>query len=205
MLVLPPPGRATRLVLIRHANAGADGRICGSTDVPLIRAGRRQAELLADELSSHPLAAVYSSPLRRALETAAPLAAAHGLEPEVDTRLREIDFGDLEGRAYADVQAAQPALLEAWYERPSTVSFPRGESFAAFRARVLAAADELRRRNAERSLALVTHAGITRVILGTALQMPPDTIFRLDQPYGAVSVIDWLDGVPFVRAINSTA
>jgi alpha-ribazole phosphatase/probable phosphoglycerate mutase len=90
----------TRLLLIRHAQPDeeASGRCYGKLDIGLSAPGQRRAQLLARTLDRIPLAAVYSSPSTRALKTAAPIAAAHQLMPSVDDALREIDFGELEGR-----------------------------------------------------------------------------------------------------------
>ena len=85
MVALPDRGDATRVVLVRHVETeeSARGRCYGRLDVRLSPRGLRQAQALAGALADHPLAAVYASPLARALDTARPVAAAHGLEPIV--------------------------------------------------------------------------------------------------------------------------
>lgn len=201
-----PQDAATRILLVRHAepDESAHGRCCGVLDVPLSPRGRRRSETLARELSATPLAAVYSSPLRRALETAEPIAAAHGLVPRAHEGFRELDFGELEGERYEDVADSRPELFRAWMETPILVRFPGGEAFRDLQARALAAAEEVRRSHAGRAVAVVAHGGVTRAILAAALSMPDEALFRLDQDYGAVSVVDWIGATPVVRAVNLT-
>ena len=200
-----PRAEATRFVFVRHAepDQAMRGRAYGALDVPLSADGRRRTEALAAALEPWPFAAVYSSPLRRAVETARPIALPHGLSPITDERLRELEIGEFEGRSYAEIEANEPHLFSSWMETPTRVRFPGGESFDDLRARVLAATDEMRVRHAGTAIPVVAHAGVTRTILMAALALPEEALFRLDQPYGGVSVIDWVDGVPLVRAVNA--
>jgi alpha-ribazole phosphatase len=191
-----------RLLLIRHAAPVDDarGRCYGKFDIGLSAEGERQAEALARSLRGERLAVVVSSPARRAIETAIPLAAAQGLDVEIHDDLGELDFGELEGRSYDEIAATDPELYRAWMERPTTVSFPGGESFADLKARALAALDRIR---AEHEAALVvTHGGVLRAGVAAWLAMPDEAIFRLDQRYGGVTIVDWQEGVPLVRQLN---
>ena len=190
----------SRLILIRHAEPVEDARgLCyGSLDFGLSPAGRAHAERLAVAGCD----AVYASPRRRALETAAPLAAAHGLGVLVDDDLREIDFGDFEGRRYEEIEEAEPELYRAWMESPTTVRFPNGECYADVRARALAAFERIRAAHA--CAVVVTHGGVIRAGLAAWLGMPDEAIFRLAQDYCGVSVVDFHDGVPLVRSLNAT-
>jgi len=195
----------TRLLLIRHAQPDEDarGRCYGRLDIGLSARGHRRAQLLARTLDRIPLAAVYSSPSTRALETAGPLAAAHQLTPSVDDALREIDFGELEGRSYDEIQAAYPDLYRSWMETPTRVEFPGGESYTHLRVRALAALEAIRALHRGELAAIVSHGGVLRAMLADCLRMPDEAIFRLDQSYGALSIIDWLDGSPLVRVVNA--
>lgn len=206
MLRLPAQDGATRLVLIRHLDADESlrGRVFGALDVPLSSAGERRAALLADALADLPLAAVYSSPLQRALATAKLLAAGRGLVPVVHEGLRELDFGDLEGRTYEAIEANWADVFRSWMRHPSRTAFPGGESFAELRSRVLAAVDEIRALHPSGAVVVVAHGGVVRAVLADALLLPDDALFRLDQSHGGVSVVDWLGNVPLLRAMNVT-
>jgi broad specificity phosphatase PhoE len=205
MLRLPPQDGATRLLLIRHLapDRSVQGRAYGSLDAPLSALALGQAAKLAQALNGVHLDAVYSSPLQRALETATPLAAQRKLAPIVHEGLREIDFGEIEGSRYEEVEESSPGLFRSWMSDPTGVSFPGGESFAELRLRVLGAAEEIRERHRGSAVALVAHGGVTRAIVAASLSMPDEALFRLDQAYGAVSVVDWVDEVPVVRAVNA--
>ena len=192
------------LLFLRHAEPEEDsrGRCYGSLDVGLSRAGAEHAERLARELAGLPLDAVYSSPRRRALDTAAPIAAVHNLVPEADNRLRELDFGILEGRRYEEIERSEPELFCAWMETPTEVSFPGGESYADLRRRAVAACDEIRRRNP--CALVVTHGGVVRAVVSECLAIPAALIFRLDQSYGGLTVVDWIEETPILRLLNGT-
>jgi broad specificity phosphatase PhoE len=179
------------------------GRCHGRLEVGLSDEGRRQAGELGATLAEVALAAVYSSPLSRALETARPLAAPHGLEPVADDGLSEIDFGELEGLTYAEIEAERPEVFRAWMETPTSVRFPGGESFADLRARVLPAVGALRERHAGEAAAVVAHGGVVRVVLADVLGLDGDAVFTLDQAYGGLSIVDWVGEVPIVRVVNA--
>jgi broad specificity phosphatase PhoE len=194
----------TRLVLIRHAEpeASVRGRVYGALDVGLSERGLRDAEKLASTVRGLDLDAVYASPLRRAIETATPLARERGLELTLHEGLREVDFGELEGRTYEEIGEDHADLFRVWATSPSAIRFPGGEDYVGLKARVLTAVEEIRERTT--SAAIVAHGGVNRVVLADALDLPDDAIFRLDQPYCALSVIDWIDGSPLVRAVNAS-
>lgn len=206
MLTLPDQGEATRVVLVRHAETeeSARGRCYGRLDVRLSPRGLRQAQGLAAALADLPLAAVYASPLARALETARPIAAARGLEPAVGEALGELDFGELEGLRYDEIEAERPELFRAWMDEPARVRFPGGEGLSDLRARVLPALEEIRARHEREAVAVVAHGGVVRIVLAEALGLEDGALFRLDQAEGGVSVVDWLDGAPVVRVANAT-
>jgi alpha-ribazole phosphatase/probable phosphoglycerate mutase len=194
----------TRLVLVRHAEPSEDvrGRCYGRLDVGLSERGREQAEIAAEKLMALGPAAIYVSPLRRARETAAPFAARRNLSPIVDERLREIDFGAFEGLTWEEARSRDPAVYDAWMTRPTTVTFPGGESWTALRERALAVRHEIVTRHAASTVALVTHGGVTRALLAHALGLGDAHVFRVDQAYGAISVVDEIDGTPVVRLLN---
>lgn len=194
----------TRLLLVRHAEPSAEtrNRVYGRLDVTLSPEGEEHAERLARLLATTPITAVYASPLRRALATAGPLAATHGLTVTVASDLREIDFGDLEGVLLSEVEARFPVEAR-WTDAPSSAAFPNGESVAALCARSTATVRGIVERHPGETVAVVTHAVVIRAILAEALGMSADALFRLDQGYGAISVIDWFGERALVRLVNA--
>jgi alpha-ribazole phosphatase len=174
----------TRLVLCRHARPGD-------------AAGAAQ---LADALRDEPLAAVYTSPLERALATAEAIAAAQRLQPTVVDDLRELDFGEADGVPF---EALPPELQRGLLEHPTEVRFPGGESYADLSARMATACDDIVARHPGAEVAVVSHAGAIRAALATWLCMEDGAVFRLDQRYASINVVDWTDGTPFVRVVNA--
>ena len=193
----------TRLLLIRHAEPDEDarGRCYGRLDVGLSPTGLARAERLAENLRAVELEAVYVSPRLRAVQT----AAALGVLPTVDDRLRELDFGELEGRTYDEIEREQPELFRRWMDTPTLVRFPGGESYAELRERVSAAVDDIVAANADRTVALVSHGGVIRAALAATLGLPDERAFSLDVGYARISVVDWFDGTPVVRLVNGVS
>jgi alpha-ribazole phosphatase len=192
----------TRLLLIRHGapHEDARGRCYGGLDYGLSDLGRSQSWKLAARLESVPITAVVSSPRARARET----AVALGQDVIVDERLRELDFGELEGRRYEEIEREQPELYRRWMSEPTSVRFPGGEAFEDLRSRTREAIAELVERSSDSTVAVVTHGGVVRAALADALGLPSDRIFRLDVGYCRVSVVDWFDGTPVVRMVNGS-
>jgi ribonuclease H / adenosylcobalamin/alpha-ribazole phosphatase len=193
-----------RLYLVRHGapDERAAGRCCGRTDVELSAAGRREAVRLAAAFADAGVAAVYASPLRRAVATAEPIAAAAGCDVTLCAGLVEIDFGAFEGRTFDELAAAEPELYERWMAAPAAVRFPGGESYADVRARAVAAAEAIARRHLDGAAVAVAHAGPIRAILAAALRMPDDAIFRLGVPYASIAVVEWTAGGPIVGGLD---
>ena len=193
----------TRLLLIRHAEPDEDarGRCYGRLDVGLSPTGLASAERLAESLRPVQLDAVYVSPRLRAVQTANALGASRN----VDDRLRELDFGQFEGRTYDEIEREQPEFFRSWMETPTLVRFPGGESYAELRERVAAAVDEIVAANDGRTVALVSHGGVIRAALAVALGLPDDRAFALDVGYARVSVVDWFGGTQVVRLVNGVS
>jgi len=197
----------TRILLLRHEEPEEDahGKVYGSLDVGLSELGARRALALGAAFASVELRVIASSPRLRALETARALAEAVGREPRIDERLREIDFGAFEGRAYEEIEREYPEEFRLWMETPTRVRFPGGEDYAAVRARALEALAEVRQAADGGNGAIVAHGGIVRAMLAECLQMPDEAIFRLDVGYGALSVVEWFGDTPLVRLVNGDA
>ncbi|HQZ32548.1 MAG TPA: histidine phosphatase family protein [Arenimonas sp.] len=154
----------TRILAIRHGETAwnVDTRIQGQLDVGLNEVGRRQAELAARHLADEDLAAVYSSDLQRAQDTAQALARAQrsGLVVQADTGLRERRFGVFEGKTFAEIDAEHPELALRWKRREPDFGAPGGETLAEFYARCVATATRLAAAHAGQTIALVTHGGV---------------------------------------------
>jgi broad specificity phosphatase PhoE len=189
------PDSAVRLYLIRHAEALAnpDLRYLGSRDDPLTARGQWQATQLAQAFAAFRLAAVYTSPLTRALETSIPLAHRHRLSPIADPRLVEAALGTWEGLRRAEILARSPedaAHHQRWEVDPACAP-PGGESLAEVQARVVACVHDLAERHAGASVVVISHVGPIKALLCKAMDVPLPAARRMFLDSATVSVIDW--------------
>jgi alpha-ribazole phosphatase len=192
------------LLLVRHGEVAGElrGRCYGRLDVPLSDEGRAQARALAERLSSTDVAAVVSSPRVRARDTATSIARPHAVQVATLDQLCELDFGVFEGLTYEEIEATWPELYERWMTQPTAVEFPGGETFADLRARVADAVSGLRRSYEGRTVVAVTHAGVVRTVVATALGMPDDRIFDLSVDPASVTHVGWSEAGVVVRGLN---
>jgi alpha-ribazole phosphatase len=195
----------TALWLWRHPEpvSSAVGRCYGALDIALSEAGILQAREVAARLRQESFTAIYTSPKVRCQQAAAILAERRECPIETVEGLVEIDFGEFEGRAYDEIAAAYPEVYRQWMERPSEVEFPGGESFLAMWRRVTESAAALRQRHLGESIAIVTHAGVIRILIAHALGLPRENVFRIGQNYGALNLIRYFGGFPVVELVNS--
>jgi broad specificity phosphatase PhoE len=158
----------TTILLARHGETdwNRQGRFQGHADPPLNETGRAQAAELAAELEGVELAAVYSSPLGRALETAQVVAAEHGLEPVAVDALREVNVGSWEGLTRAEVEARFPEQLARWLDYDQ--GWEDGESYEEMGRRVVAALLELAAAHEDERILAVTHGGPIRAAFAFA-------------------------------------
>ena len=194
----------TRLYLVRHGQV-ADGhtdRYHGNNDIDLSPKGVRQLEELAAQLAAVPLAGVYASNLTRALTGAAIISRGRNVAPQIIPEFREIHFGAWEGLSFTEIAERYPAELEARFRDLTTFRIPGGESLLDLSSRVLPRLGDLIVQHREEAFIIVAHAGVNRVILSEALGLPLDHLFRLDQNYGCLNVIDYFPDMAVVRLVN---
>jgi probable phosphoglycerate mutase len=177
------------ILLARHGQTDDNVepvRVQGSRDVPLNDTGRAQARALAARVRAEQpgVAALWSSQLVRARETAEIVGTELGLEPRVDARLAETARGDWEGRRWDEIASADPEGVAAWRRAGAGFRFPGGESLAEQQARVLAALEDVR---AGAGPALVVcHGGSIRVALCAADPRGLDAFHAWDVPNGTL-------------------
>jgi probable phosphoglycerate mutase len=157
----------TDLVLVRHAETvwHAENRYAGVSDIALTPAGHEQAKLLAEWAATAGLAAIWTSPLSRCRLTAAPCAAATGLSPKVDERLRELDFGGLDGKTKSEARAAFPEIMEAYLRDPVANHLRDGEPPPDAAARAIACLRDIVAVRPEARVMVVAHSTLIRLAL----------------------------------------
>lgn len=194
------------LFLIRHGLTDQTGkRLYGwAPGVHLSERGRAQADDLAERMAVVRVAAVYSSPLERCRETAAPLASAAGVRVLVRRDLGEVDYGDWTGRPLA--QLARTKLWRSVQRSPSQVTFPNGESFLRVQERALRAVHEIARAHPRGCSALVSHGDVVRLLISHLSGAHLDEFQRIVIDPGSVSVvaIGRNGGTPRILRVNDT-
>lgn len=193
---------ACRILLVRHAVAEGNGRFHGHTDVPLAPEARRQIRMLVRKVSPYPVHVVYSSDLERAHATAKAVARRFDIEVVLRSGLREMHFGCWEGVSWRQIARRFPRLSRAWLTRFPHQSIPGAEPFRAFKSRVRRELNEIVTANPERCVAIVTHAGVARLIVARALGVPDRQMSRIAMDPSALSVIDVFQDGATVQLVN---
>lgn len=186
----------TRVFLVRHGSTvlSAEDRFAGVTDVDLSDEGRAQAERLAQRLAAVKLAAIYCSPLKRTVETAAILALPHGLQPVSKDGLREIDHGRWEGLRRGDVAARFPEEYAAWEADPFTVAPQGGETGQSVLTRARPVLREIVAAHAGDHVLIVSHKATIRLLISDLLGIDARGFRdRLDQAPACLNTLDFKD------------
>jgi broad specificity phosphatase PhoE len=179
----------THVRLVRHGEVAAEhqGTYYGGAEVPLSEHGEAESRRLAQHLATHdPPQALFSSPLRRALAVAEPLAAATGLTLQIDAGFRELHRGCWTHLTHGQLEARWPGAIAAYLADPETCNAPDGESESAFSARVWSALDRAVAQHAGQRLVIVTHGHVIRVAMRRVLGWSVTTSLEHFVPYHAI-------------------
>jgi probable phosphoglycerate mutase len=192
------------LLLIRHAqNDWIGKRLAGWTPgIHLNDEGRSQAAALARRLSEVPVAAVYGSPLERTMETAQPLAQAHGLTVEVRERLGETQYGDWTGQSLEELK--EDELWPVVQVYPGGARFPGGESLREVQTRMVEEIDAIRDAHLEETVAIVSHSDPIKLVVAHYAGLPLDLFQRLVISPASVTVFAFTRFGPRLICLNHT-
>ena len=198
------------VILLRHGRSTSNTAhtLAGRSEgVDLDDKGREQAQALVARLGALPIQAIVRSPLLRCERTVEPLAAALGLEPMVDERISEVDYGSWTGRKIGDL--VKEPLWAVVQQQPSAAVFPGGEGLAQVQARAVAAVREHDRRLAEQHEGDVlwvacTHGDVIKSVVADALGTHLDSFQRITADPASMSVIRYTALRPFVIHVNHT-
>lgn len=196
-----------RLILIRHGEStwNQERRIQGNSDPGLSDRGRAQAALLADRLKGRPFAGLHTSTLRRALETAAVLGDALGLDPQPADGLREINLGTWEGRTAAEIRTDWGDTYDRWLDRPlDATAPPGGEALRSFQQRAVGALEQIRTAHLDGDLLVVTHGGVIKAYLCHILGLDLNRLFRIKTDNTALTEIVFIGETAHLALLNDT-
>jgi broad specificity phosphatase PhoE len=196
----------TRFILVRHGRTAwnREERFRGRHDLLLDETGLRQAYAAAVHLLDRPIAAVYSSPLKRTLETAKVIANQKGRPVQRHEGLLDIDFGRWQGLNAEEARAQDAALFRTWLEEPHKVRFPGGEELGDVRRRVTDAVEELAGAHPEETVVLVSHMVVCKVLMCAMLGLDNSHYWQVRQDVCAINAFEVRDGVTTVTLVNDT-
>jgi probable phosphoglycerate mutase len=197
----------TRLLLIRHGRStwNAERRWQGWADPPLDDVGREQAHRLAGRLreDGEALVALYTSPLRRAQETAEIIGETMGLPVIPDERLKERDAGDITGLTWAQIGELYPDIVQGFAEANESIEVPGEEEVELFRARVVAVFGEVVARHGEGPVGVVSHGGTLGTYLNHLIGLPSRfSPFRFGNT--SLSIVEVNPARPRIALLNDT-
>lgn len=200
-----PSTPITTILLVRHGQTPTTGKVLPgrAKGLSLADEGRQQADIAAQRIGElKRVDAIYSSPLERAKETAAPIARTRGLRTRVNRGLFECDFGEWTG-----AELKKLMKLPEWQtvqRAPSTFRFPGGESFTEMQTRMVSTLDSLRLEHAGGTIVCVSHADTIKAAVAHALGTHIDLFQRIVISPASITAIAWGPGGPVVLAVNST-
>lgn len=195
----------TRVYLMRHGEVanGGERRYNGHIDVDITEKGVDQMRRLAGLLEDKPVRAVYSSDLIRSVKGARIISERLGLSHTPNRTLRERSVGKWEGMTAEEIRERYPVEFAAWRADLLLYRPPEGECLQDVRDRILPEYRRIVSAHPGQEIALLLHGGVNRVILAEALGVPPLNLFRIDQAFGALNIIDHFeDGMTVVKLLN---
>jgi broad specificity phosphatase PhoE len=201
------PGKtATRVVLLRHGETEWNRveRFRGRIDVELNQMGQRQALAVARRLSAWQIEAIYSSPMKRALQTAQPVAEACGLDVAILEETIDVDYGAWAGLSAEEARALYPEVYGTWVHTPLLTQFPQGENLQQVQTRSWSALEETCSAHEGGAILLVSHVVVNRVLICAALGLVDDAFWKIGQDNAAISVLEGANGHYRVLLLNDT-
>jgi len=197
----------TNVLLVRHGqtDSNINDFYMGSSSEDLNQVGYTQARCLSSRLADLPVAAFYTSPLRRAYTTAAVLAEPHNLEPNELDDLTEIRLGDWQGLHMDEIRRRWPELWRQWRTDPSQLTLPNGESLNEVAERSLKAFEEVIQANQEKYVVLVTHDSVVRVLVAHVLGVPNSIYRRFEIGNASLTVVRVTNNTPRLALLNDTS
>ena len=197
----------TSIILVRHGQTAwnAEEVFRGQIDIELDETGLKQAELLAEYLSRRKLEAVYSSPLKRAIQTAEAIARHHGLTVEIAPGLNDIDFGEWQGLSLREVRTRFNELLEMWVSDPHLVRIPSGDSLDEVRQRALALMNQVVDKHGGKEIALVSHRVVNKVLICALLGLDNSHFWDVRLDTCGITTFELDDGRFVLTEHNNTS
>lgn len=197
----------TRLLLVRHGETELQSslRYWGKTDVALGVDGLCQAEKLSNRLAAEKIGCVYSSELKRASDTAGIIASKHNLNVTTCPELKEIDFGEIEGLDFAEINNRFPEVAQMWSKRSPHLTYPGGESLVGLEARVARFNDRLVNHQVDETVLVVAHAGVLRTLICQLLGLEMRSRWNIRIDLASLSVVETYPETNILSLLNDVS
>ena len=196
----------TSVYLVRHGQTAWNKEeiFRGRTDVPLDETGLRQAELVGQYFKGMKIHGIFASSLSRAWQTAEKVAEFHDLKVQPLEGILDMSFGNWEGRPHQEIREIDRKTYRQWVETPHLVRLPGGESLDDVRVRAMAAIEEVIRTHAGKTLILVTHRVVNKVLICGILGLDNSHFWQISQDTTAINLIQHRDGKYILSLMNET-
>ncbi|MBA7664053.1 Phosphoserine phosphatase 1 [subsurface metagenome] len=196
----------TEILLVRHGETEWNVKkvFRGRIDVELNETGLKQAELLAKYLSGVNIAAIHSSPVKRALTTAETIAGYHKLKVVITPGLIDLNFGEWQGLSHQEVRDTYTELYAEWIKHPDRVKIPAGESLDEVRKRTMDVVDGLIAKY-EGSVVLVSHRVVNKVLICALLGLDNSHFWNIQQDNCGITIFTYENGRFILTKHNDTS
>jgi broad specificity phosphatase PhoE len=196
----------TNVYLVRHGQTEWNKKMTfrGRADIPLNEVGCREARAISENLKDKNIDAIYTSPLRRSVETAQPSAKFFHLEIVTVQGLIDINYGDWEGLTFHEVQKRYSDEYAKWEKTPHLIRFPHGESLDESRERSFHAFNTIVQENLGKSLLIIPHRVINKVLLCALLGLSNSHFWEIKQDTGCINLIEYANEKYILSLMNDT-
>ena len=196
----------TSLYLVRHGQTAWNKEeiFRGRTDVPLDETGLKQAELAGEYFKGLEIHGIYSSPLARAWQTAQKIASRHSHQVQPLEGIIDMSFGNWEGHPHEEIRKMDPETYRLWREEPHRARLPGGESLDEVRVRAMAAVEEVIQANSGKTLVLVSHRVVNKVLVCGILGIDNSHFWQIAQDTAAINLIQHRKGRYVLSLLNET-
>jgi broad specificity phosphatase PhoE len=196
----------TSVYLVRHGQTAWNKEeiFRGRTDVPLDETGLKQAELVGQYFKGMEIHGIYSSSLSRAWRTAEKVAEHHSLKVQPLQGILDMSFGNWEGRPHQEIRENDGQTYRQWVETPHLVRLPGGENLEDVRVRAMAAMEEVIRNHPGKTVILVTHRVVNKLLICGILGLDNSHFWQITQDTTAINLIQHRDGKYILSLLNET-
>jgi len=196
----------TSIYLVRHGQTAWNKEeiFRGRTDVPLDETGLKQAEWVGQYFKGMEIQGIYSSSLSRAWQTAEKVAEFHNLKVQPLQGILDMSFGNWEGRPHQEIRESDNKTYRQWVETPHLVKLPGGESLDDVKVRAMAAMEEVIRNHSGKTVILITHRVVNKVLICGILGLDNSHFWQITQDTTAINLIQHRDGKYILSLMNET-